>query len=103
MTRVGVACMALAASACTRGGGVVGPPDVAILYSADVRGAVEAPSGRAGGLARRATLVDRARLAARAVVHVDAGDFAPAPEDEPSLAEPAARRERAALALRAYR
>jgi hypothetical protein len=36
-----------------------------------------------GGLARRATIVDRARLASNAVVQVDAGDFLPLPTDEP--------------------
>jgi hypothetical protein len=102
MRRIWAVCVALAAAACSRESARVGPPDVAILYSADLRGAVEAPSGKAGGLARRATLVDRARLEARAVVQVDAGDFAPAGEDEPSLADPAARAERAARALRAY-
>ena len=103
MTRVAAAWVALAAITCTRSAAVVGPPNVAILYSADVRGAVESPPGRAGGLARRATLVDRARLSALAVVQVDAGDFAPAEEDEPSWADPAARKDRAALVLRAYR
>jgi hypothetical protein len=43
------------------------------------------------------------RLWARAVVQVDAGDIAPAAEDDPGLADGAARETRARLALRAYR
>jgi Cytochrome c554 and c-prime len=77
-------------------------PTVALFYSSDLRGRVTAlPSPTAtrlppgvglsplaahetvGGLARRATLVDRARLDAAAVVQVDAGDFLPLPADEP--------------------
>jgi hypothetical protein len=76
---------------------------VAIVYSGDLRGAVASPPHAAGGLARRATSVDRARTAARALVQVDAGDIAPAADDEPSLVDPAARTARARLALRAYR
>jgi hypothetical protein len=78
-------------------------PEVAIIYSADLRGALAAPRGDAGGLARRATWVDRTRLAARALVQVDAGDVAPSAEDETTLAAPAAREARARVALRAYR
>ena len=59
--------------------------------------------GAPGGLARRATLVDRARLFAPAVVQVDAGDLAPAAEDSPALADVAVRVEQARLLLRAYR
>ncbi len=73
------------------------------MYVADLRGAVASPPHAAGGLARRATSVDRVRLSARAVVQVDAGDVAPAAEDEPGLADAAAREARARLALRAYR
>jgi hypothetical protein len=76
---------------------------VALVYSADLRGAVASPPGGAGGLARVATWVDRARLSAPAVVLVDAGDVAPSAQDEPSLVGPAARAARARLALRAYR
>jgi hypothetical protein len=78
-------------------------PDVALFYSADLRGAVESPLRGAGGLARRATWVDRGRLTARAVVQVDAGDIAPAVGDGPDLADEAGRESRARLALRAYR
>src|SRR5262252_2810594 len=96
-------CLLLAAG-CARGRHPAdGPPDVAIVYAADLRGAVASPPGAAGGLARRATAVDRARLSARAVVQVDAGDVAPAADDEPGLVDPAARAARARLALRAYR
>src|SRR4029077_8155338 len=51
----------------------------------------------------RATWVDRARLSARAVVQVDAGDVAPSADDEAGPTAPAAREARARLALRAYR
>jgi len=75
---------------------------VTIVYSADVRGAVSAAAHAPGGLARRATLVDRARLTGGALVQVDAGDLAPGPADEDGLADPAARETRARLVLRAY-
>src|SRR6266545_1131823 len=51
------------------------PPDLALVYSSDLR-------GRVGGLARRATLVDQARIAIRLVLQVDAGDFLPAATDD---------------------
>ena len=93
----------LAASGCARNPHPVdGRPDVALVYSAALRGAVASPPRAAGGLARRATWVDRARLAARAVVQVDAGDLAPLAEDDPGLPEPGERDARALLALRAY-
>jgi hypothetical protein len=47
--------------------------------------------------------VDRARLTARAILQVDAGDVAPSRDDEPGLGEAADRASRTALALRAYR
>ncbi|MES1208767.1 MAG: multiheme c-type cytochrome [Pseudomonadota bacterium] len=104
MWRGRAACLLFAAMGCARGHRVPdGPPDVAILYGADLRGAVASPARAAGGLARRATSVDRARLWARAVVQVDAGDLAPAADDEPGLVDGAAREDRARLALRAYR
>lgn len=79
-----------------------GPPDLAIIYGADLRGAVATPSTGPGGLARRATLVDRARLSAGAVAQVDAGDFVPAADDGPGLGEAGAREARARLVLQAY-
>ncbi len=104
MWRRRAAWLLFVAMGCTRGRRAPeGPPDVSIVYAADLRGAVAAPANAAGGLARRATLVDRARLWARAVVQVDAGDVAPSAEDEPALADGAAREARARLALRAYR
>ena len=94
----------LAAVGCTRGAGAPdGPPGLTIIYSADLRGALAAPPRDTGGVARRATLVDWARLTARALVQVDAGDVVPSAEDDATLGEPAARAARARLALRAYR
>jgi hypothetical protein len=52
------------------------PPDLSLFYASDVRGQVAAAQG-SGGLSRRATLIDRARIEARAVVVVDAGDALP--------------------------
>ena len=84
MWRARAACLLFAALGCSRARPApVGPPDLAIVYVADLRGAVASPPHAAGGLARRATSVDRVRLSARAVVQVDAGDVAPAAEDEP--------------------
>jgi len=99
---VRIAFLVVATAGCTRGGPPGGVPDVTILYSADLRGVVESPAAHAGGLARRATLVDRTRLSARAVVQIDAGDVAPGADDEPSL-DSSARAGRAGLALQAYR
>jgi hypothetical protein len=101
MRRARIALFALTAG-CTRAATPVGPPDVTILYSTDLRGVVASPVDHAGGLARHATLVDRARLSARTVVQVDGGDFAPGVDDEPSL-DSAARTARAQQALQAYR
>lgn len=104
MWRAPAACLVLAALGCTRARPAPeGPPDLAIVYGADLRGAVASPPRAAGGLARRATLVDRVRLSARALVQVDAGDVAPSPKDDPALADGPAREARARLALRAYR
>jgi hypothetical protein len=104
MWRGRVICAVLALTGCQRNRRPTDDrPEVAIIYSADLRGALAAPRGDAGGLARRATWVDRARLAARALVQVDAGDIAPSAEDETALADPAAQEARARLALRAYR
>ncbi|HEV3031115.1 MAG TPA: multiheme c-type cytochrome [Polyangia bacterium] len=75
-------------------------PTFALFYTSDLRGRMTAheaplhlPPGvtlvplarreSSGGLARRATIVDRARVAAGGVVQVDAGDFLPLPTDEP--------------------
>ena len=102
--RGSAACVLVAALGCVRRAPApAGPPDVTVLYTADLRGAVASPPKGPGGLARRATLVDRARLSAGPIVQVDAGDLAPSAADEPDLAEPAAREARTRLALRAYR
>lgn len=79
------------------------PPDLALVYSAGVRGALAPPAVGPGGLARRATLVDRARLAARAVVQVDAGDLIGGADDEAALADTAEKEKRARLAFGCYR
>ena len=103
MWRRHAAFLLLVAMGCTRQHPTPdGPPDVSIIYAADLRGAVAAPPHAAGGLARRATSVDRARLWARAVVQVDAGDVAPSAQDGPDLLDGPAREARARLALRAY-
>jgi len=54
-------------------------------------------------MARRATLVDRARVGARALLQVDAGDLTPKPEDETALTDLAARAARTRLVLQCYR
>jgi hypothetical protein len=75
-------------------------PTFTLFYASDLRGRMTAheaplnlPPGvtmvplarreSSGGLARRATIVDRARVAGGGVVQVDAGDFLPLPADEP--------------------
>jgi hypothetical protein len=59
-------------------------PNLALIYTADLQGCVS-PRGTGpdteGGLARRATVVDRARLEAGTVMQVDAGDFLPIATD----------------------
>ena len=84
-----------------RAGTPSGPPDLTIIYSGDLRGVVASPIDGAGGVARRATLVDRMRLWAAVLVQVDAGDVVPSLEDEPRL-DDATRAARAELVLRAY-
>jgi 5'-nucleotidase len=77
--------------------------DLAVITSSDWHGQVAPPASppqAPGGLARRATQVDRARLEAKAVLQVDAGDFLPA-VDDPNFAGPAFER-RARLILAAY-
>ena len=75
-------------------------PTFTLFYTSDLRGRMTAheaplnlPPGvtmvplarreSSGGLARRATIVDRARVAGGGVIQVDAGDFLPMPADEP--------------------
>jgi len=75
-------------------------PTVTLFYSSDLRGRISprltplnlppgvgmAPLAKRdawAGLGRRATIVDRARLASGGVVQVDAGDFLPLPTDDP--------------------
>src|SRR5262249_23040768 len=59
-------------------------PELSLLYTSDLRGRTlpDAAGAQMGGLARWATLVDQARLEARAVVVVDAGDFLPVSPDD---------------------
>jgi Cytochrome c554 and c-prime len=75
-------------------------PTFSLVYSSDLRGRItprqkplNLPPGvsmtplahreTSGGLGRRATIVDRARVDAGGVVQVDAGDFLPTPADDP--------------------
>jgi hypothetical protein len=75
-------------------------PSFTLFYSSDLRGRISPhlaplnlPPGvgmnplakreQWAGLGRRATLVDRARIASAGVVQVDAGDFLPLPTDDP--------------------
>lgn len=75
-------------------------PTFTLVHTSDLRGRIsvhEAPRNlppgvglaplahreSAGGLGRRATLVDRERVFAGGVVQVDAGDFLPLPADQP--------------------
>jgi Cytochrome c554 and c-prime len=58
--------------------------NIALIYSGDLRGRVSAQGtgpDTEGGLARRATVVDRARLEVGTVAQVDAGDFLPVATD----------------------
>ncbi|HXI56644.1 MAG TPA: hypothetical protein VNO55_11335, partial [Polyangia bacterium] len=80
--------------------------DLAVIASSDWHGQVAPPASppnAPGGLARRATQVDRARLEAKAVLQVDAGDFFPAADAAtlPNAVGPAFER-RARLILAAY-
>jgi len=98
-------CLAsLSLVACSRPRPVApGPPDLLVFYASGVRGAVATPKAGAGGMARRATLVDRARVNARALLQVDAGDLTPRVQDEASLTELAARADRTRLVFQSYR
>jgi hypothetical protein len=97
-------------------------PSVALMYSSDLRGRVspkeiprQLPPGvtltplalreSTGGLARRATVVDHARVEAAFVVQVDAGDFLPLATDppDPAATGPKALDRRIDLVLAAYR
>jgi len=80
-----------------------GPPDLVMFYASGVRGAVASPKAGPGGMARRATLVDRTRVTARALFQVDAGDLTPKAEDEPTLTDAAARADRTRLVFQSYR
>jgi hypothetical protein len=81
-------------------------PALIVLYTSDLRGHYAAwGTGAAarGGLARRATLVDQARLQADAIVQVDAGNLLPVAADGGEVADPAALSLRARMVLAAYR
>jgi 2',3'-cyclic-nucleotide 2'-phosphodiesterase (5'-nucleotidase family) len=64
-------------------------PALSLFYTSDLRGRAlpDASGEHLGGLARLATLVDRARLEARGVVVVDAGDFLPLQGEEGTAEE----------------
>src|SRR4051812_23644165 len=80
-----------------------GPPDLLIFYASGVRGALASPATGPGGMARRATLVDRARVNAPALLQVDAGDLTPKAEDEAALTAVDARASRTRLVFQTYR
>jgi hypothetical protein len=104
VSRSNLGCVLLTALGCARGGPApAGPPDLTIVCSAGLRGALASSPGDPGGLARRATLIDRTRLATPSLVQLDGGDFAPSAEDEPGLDGVAARGERAEIVMQAYR
>ncbi len=80
-------------------------PGMALLYGAELRGRFDGSGSGGGtrrGLARRATLVDEARLQADAVIQVDAGDFLAGPGDAAGVDTPNGK-PRAPLILAAYR
>jgi 2',3'-cyclic-nucleotide 2'-phosphodiesterase (5'-nucleotidase family) len=79
------------------------PPDLLVFYASGVRGAVASPATGNGGMARRATLVDRARVNTQALLQVDAGDLTPNVEDEAALKDVVARASRTRLVFQSYR
>lgn len=86
----------------------VSPPvrtGLTIFYTNDLLGRLEpdATTGN-GGLARRATILDRARMDGDTIVQVDAGDFLPALTDEQSAgAAPLSLDDRSHVVLSSYR
>lgn len=84
------------------------PPALTLLYSSDQRGRVVADApGSPGGLARRATVIDRIRLEGPAVFQVDAGDLLPGVADKApgaqSVDAPYRANQRARIVLGSYR
>src|SRR5258706_13307304 len=61
-------------------------PNLSLFYASDGRGRIEpdVAGEHLGGLARWATLIDRARLEAKGVAAGDAGDFLPAGASGPA-------------------
>lgn len=80
------------------------PADLTLLYTSDGRGRVAPDSASAsGGLARRATVIDRIRLEGRPVVQLDAGDLlAGSADDDDTPATAYERERRTAIVLTAY-
>src|ERR1700690_430684 len=77
-------------------------PELTILYTSDLRGHVSpSTAGSGGGLARRATLVDRVKLEGGAVVQVDAGDLLAGADDDFS-GSPYSRELRTHIVLASY-
>lgn len=71
------------------------PPELTILYTSDLRGRFSPDvAGANGGLSRRATVVDRIRVAGTPVVQLDAGDLLSGAADAeiPDAPVPRARR-----------
>ncbi len=81
-------------------------PSLTIFYTSDLRGQYDGsgigPAAR-GGLARRATLVDRARVEGQSIVQVDAGNLLPVLGDDTKTASRDAVLQRAHMILAAYR
>ena len=79
-------------------------PELSLVYSSDVRGRIRPAGGpnALGGLARRATIVDRARTSSHTVLQVDAGDFLPSASEETGEDGGANREQRIHVVLAAY-
>jgi hypothetical protein len=80
-------------------------PELSLIYSSDLQGRIRSVGGPTGmgGLARRATLVDRARMSSRALVQVDAGDFLPSVRDDRAEDGGANLEQRIRIVLASYR
>jgi hypothetical protein len=78
-------------------------PEVTLLYGSDLRGHVSpATASASGGLARRATLIDRVKLEGGPVVQVDAGDLLAGSADEDVSGAPYGRDVRTHIVLASY-
>jgi hypothetical protein len=80
------------------------PAELSLFYSSDARGGGAPAEGATGvgGLARRATFVDRARIEAGAVLQVDAGDLVAVSGDRADLDTPEKVEQRTRLLFASY-